>query len=135
MRNAIRGLVVLAALAVASLVPVAPAAADGWYYHRAPAGYGRVQTVRHWGYYPRYRNVQSFHYVTDPYAYRYEPRGYYPYYNSGYWRPAAEIRARRAAMYRPVPPPYYGAWGYPVPAYNHREWHAIHHGRIGHHHW
>jgi hypothetical protein len=50
----------------------------------------------------------------DPYAYRYEPRGYYPYYNSGYWVPAWVLRKRYACC-KPVLvlPPYYEAWGYP----------------------
>jgi hypothetical protein len=135
MRNAIRGLAIVVALAVPFLFTSGPAAADGWHHRRAPAGYGTVQTVRHWGYYPRYRHVTSFHYVTDPYLYRYEPRGYYPYYNSGYWRPAAEVRAKRALQYRLVQPPYYAAWGYPVPTYHHRAWHAVHHGYIRRGHW
>lgn len=69
----------------------------------------------------------------DPYAYRYEPRGYYPYYNSGYWRPAYVMRQRGRARY--VHPPYFAAWGYPDPRYHHRAWHAYHHGYIRHHHW
>lgn len=67
----------------------------------------------------------------DPHAYVYEPRGYYPYYNSYYWRPAYEVRRKRYYAL----PPYYPAWGYPNPYYRHREWHRRHHG--GHHigHW
>ena len=85
-------------------------------HHR---GWGDVQTVRHYRYTPRYNHV----YVTrngafDPYAYRFRPRGYYPYYNSGYWVPAAELRYRRACC-RPYAalPPYYRAWGYPNDVY------------------
>ena len=40
----------------------------------APAGWGTVRTVKHWGYSPRYQHVYAVNYVTDPYAYRYEPR-------------------------------------------------------------
>jgi hypothetical protein len=69
----------------------------------------------------------------DPYAYRYEPRGYYPYYNSGYWKPLHVMRKRCRPCY--VLPPYYQAWGYPKRGYHHRQWHAEHHGRIRHHHW
>jgi hypothetical protein len=34
------------------------------------------------------RNV----YQVDPYAYHYEQRGYYPHYQSGYWRRLKEVR-------------------------------------------
>jgi hypothetical protein len=70
---------------------------------------------------------------TDPYAYRYEPRGYYPYYNSGYWKPAHVMRKRKRPYY--VHPPYFPAWGYPDRYYRHRAWHAYHHGYIRHNHW
>jgi hypothetical protein len=69
----------------------------------------------------------------DPHAYRYEPRGYYPYYNSGYWKSAREMRLRKRRHYNH--PPYYAAWGYPDPYYHHRAWHAYNHGRIRHGHW
>jgi hypothetical protein len=68
----------------------------------------------------------------DPYAYRPENRGYYPYYNSGYWKPASELR------YRPIPyyelPKYYPAWGY-TKEWQNRKWHAEHHGRHRPWHW
>lgn len=126
-------LALAAALTGLGLISAAPASADGW--RRAPAGYGTVQTVRHWGYYPRQRHVYAVGYVTDPYAYTYEPRGYYPYYNSGYWRPAAEIRWRRKHRYHLVQPPYFQAWGHPKRYYHHRKWHARHHGYIRREHW
>jgi len=47
----------------------------------------------------------------DPYAYRYRPRRYYPYYDSGYWRPRREVSKYRV-WYRM--PPYAEAYGYPV---------------------
>ena len=47
----------------------------------------------------------------DRYPYVYEPPRYYPYYNSGDWRPAAEMRRPRPYY---VQPPYYPAWGYPI---------------------
>jgi hypothetical protein len=50
----------------------------------------------------------------DPYAYRYQPRAYYPYYGSPYWRPAAEMLLYRD-RYRHELPRYYPAWGYPQP--------------------
>lgn len=65
----------------------------------------------------------------DPYAYRYEPRGYYPYYKSRYWRPAHKVR-RRAGIKAPK---YYPGWGYYSRRWRHREWHARHHG--GHPFW
>ena len=47
----------------------------------------------------------------DRYPYVYEPPRYYPYYNSGDWRPAAEMRRPRPYY---IQPPYYPAWGYPI---------------------
>ncbi len=52
-------------------------------------------------------------YGPDPYAYRYEEPGYYPYYNSGQWRPIDEMRGRY--RYPLVLPEYYSSWGYPLP--------------------
>jgi hypothetical protein len=64
----------------------------------------------------------------DPYAYHFEPRGYYPYYNSNQWVPSAYLRWRKKCC-RPAPvlPPYYGVWGYPKPYLVKR--------RHQHHHW
>ena len=75
-----------------------------------------------------HRSHQSAH-GHDPYAYRYEPRGYYPYYKSHYWRPAHLVRRRRGIK----APKYYPAWGYYKKHYNHRRWHKRHHG--GHRFW
>ncbi len=94
--------IVAALAAIAACTGLAsphPATADGW-HARAPAGY-----------------------VVDLYAYSYEPRRYYPYYNSGHWRPAAEVRLRRKYRYKLVHPPYYQAWGYPNRYYIKRSWH------------
>lgn len=55
---------------------------------------------------PRYRRDRIY---VDPYSYYYRPRNYYPYYDSGYWRPAYEMRERR--RWHRVPP-YYSSWGY-----------------------
>ncbi len=104
--------------------------AGGW-RDRAPEGWGRSREIRHYVYRPRYRHVYRFRAETDPYAYRYEPRGYYPYYNSGYWRPAHVIRKRRYLRR----PPYYKAWGENRRRYRHREWHYRHHGRHHRGHW
>lgn len=49
----------------------------------------------------------------DPYQYRSRPVGYYPYYNSDYWRTRAEMRYR----YRKpqlLTGEYWSSWGYPV---------------------
>lgn len=81
-----------------------------------------------------YRAARYAAYGVDPYAYRYEPRGYYPYYNSGYWRPAHEMRRKRARYYSRKPR-YYKAWGYPKRGYHHRSWHKAHHGGHWHGHW
>jgi len=124
-------LALVAAIMALGLAAPKPAEAGGLHHASAPSGWGRLQTIRHWVYAPRYRHVYHTHVATDPYAYRYEPRAYYPYYNSGYWRPAHEMRKRRPHF---ALPPYYKAWGYPKKHYKHREWHAKHHGRhrVGH---
>jgi hypothetical protein len=102
-----------------------PASADAG--HRHPRGWGEVQVVRHYGYYPRYAHFYETDLRTDPYAYSWAPRRYYPYYNSAYWRPTWELRYRKRCC-RPVAylPPYYQAWGYPRPyygyGYRHRRW-------------
>lgn len=76
---------------------------------------------------PYYRGREPFPGVSqvDPYAYQYEPRGYYPYYNSGYWRPNC---GQCVTHYQH--PPYWAAWGY-TPAL----WEPVYEGRIRRHHW
>lgn len=68
----------------------------------------------------------------DPCAYHYEPRGYYPYYNSGYWVPARVYKRPRYAYKLPR---YYKAWGYPKYHYDNVEWHHRKYGYIRHEHW
>lgn len=72
----------------------------------------------------------------DCYAYYPSDRGWYPYYNSGQWRSAREMRWRRRVgrVYYQYPQ-FNPAWGHPVRGYRHRAWHNRHHG--GHHigHW
>jgi hypothetical protein len=68
--------------------------------------------------------------TTDPYAYQHKSRGYYPYYNSHYWRPANEVRKQRPNFDRPD---YWPSWGYPWKSWHHRQWHAKNHGY--HHRW
>lgn len=115
-----------AMLAGALLMMSEPAAA--WHRDRAPDGYGQTRVVHHHVYYPRYVHVYHVHSGTDPYAYRYVRPGYYPYYNSGYWRPAHLVRKHRPHFRLPR---YYQAWGYPkhgkveyrpVDVRHHRHW-------------
>ena len=87
-----------------------PSEAGGWY--------GRGHYDSRYGY-------------ADRYAYRYQPRGYYPYYNSGYWVPRHRLRKRRYYQR----PPYYQAWGDNRRYYRNRQWHRRNHGRIRHGHW
>lgn len=115
----------LAMLAIfAGLVAAAPQQAAAFHWDRPdqPAGWGTERTVRHWVYYPRYRHSYIQHGVTDRYAYRSEPRGYYPYYNSHYW---GHPQIKRFGGHLP---PYYAAWGAPRRHYRHVQWHRRHHG-------
>jgi hypothetical protein len=85
---------------------------------------------------PRFYRVYDG-YPYDPYRYRYEPRGWYPYYNSGYWRPARELRYRRACC-RPAYyalPPYYQSWGYPRAVYVQKGWRDRRYARRYHRNW
>jgi len=125
-------LTVLIAVVALGLAAPRQASAGGWHRSAEPAGWDRARTVRHWIHFPRYHHVYHTHVATDPYAYRYEPRGYYPYYNAGYWRPAYEMRKRRVHY---VLPPYYKAWGYPKRKYHHRAWHYKKYGGHRRGHW
>lgn len=62
----------------------------------------------------------------DAWGYGYEPRGYYPYYNSGYWVPRKFVRYRYRYDY--ALPPYYQAWGFPRKDYQHRSFHYEQYG-------
>jgi hypothetical protein len=116
----------LIAVLGASLVAALPADAG----YRRHAGWGEARTVLFYGY-PRYNRVYYGGGYVDRYTYRYEPRGYYPYYNSRYWRPAHLVLRERAIGL----PPYYRAWGYPKRAYSHRVWHYRYHRRHHISHW
>lgn len=124
-----KSLLALVALASAFFAIAETASAADWGRPDVPRGFGHTRTVRHWVYYPRYRNVYFSHYATDPYYYQYTPRGYYPYYNSGYWG------APRIHRFRGHLPPYYAAWGSHRKGYHHRAWHWKHHGHIRRGHW
>ena len=126
-------LLALAALVGFSAAPIEPAAADGMKDGRK-ASPVRKHHADDAGQHPGHR----YAFEPDPYAYRYSPRGYYPYYNSGYWAPARYVRERNHMHYYhwiDVRPPYYKSWGHPRKDWNHREWHDQHHGRIRRHHW
>lgn len=58
----------------------------------------------------------------DRFAYRYRQPCYYPYYNSGYWKPTSLLRKRPRFHYDI--PRYYPAWGYPSPSALARRWSA-----------
>jgi hypothetical protein len=70
----------------------------------------------------------------DPYFYYPTDRGYYPYYNSGQWRTAREMRYRKRIARRHFYYPQYNpAWGHPVYLYDNRAFHGRHGGHhIGH---
>jgi hypothetical protein len=70
----------------------------------------------------RYHEYQPDDALERYYYYSYEPRGYYPYYNSGEWGPRY-IRRFKGAL-----PPYYAAWGSTNRRYHHVEWHRQHYG-------
>jgi hypothetical protein len=121
-------LALLAVLTTFGGLMAAPAEAG----HRR--GWHSDRVVVHYGYTPRYHHVYARKVYVDPYAYRYEPRGYYPYYDSGYWKPAHVMRKQKRRRHY-ARPPYYQAWGYPDRHYRHRAWHRHHHGRIHIGHW
>lgn len=116
-----------AAAAVLSLSLASPrmALASNLDRPNPPRGFGSEQTVRHWVYYPRYRNFYYTYGQQDPFAYHYEPRGYYPYYNSGEWKPACCIARHRANL---TGPKYYSGWGRNKKHRSQSAWHAAQHG-------
>ncbi|MBX9925553.1 MAG: hypothetical protein K2Y05_04285 [Hyphomicrobiaceae bacterium] len=124
-------LAVIAAMIAAILVGALPASATDFKCADVPHGWAHERLVHHWVYYPRYHHVYHANSATDPYAYKTEPRGYYPYYNSGYWKARREVAKNRAHFKHPV---YYKAWGANRKHYRHHKWHAEHHGRhkLGH---
>jgi hypothetical protein len=123
---------VLAAVLSFGLIGALPAAATDLHRTAPPAGWGQERVINHYVYYPRYHHVYRVHGATDPYAYRPADRGYYPYYNSGYWRPAHEMRNRHKPHLEL--PKYYKAWGY-TKHWHHKQWHNEHHGHHLPWHW
>lgn len=124
---------IFAALAaLLALVVAVPEQASAGFGHHHRDGWGTKRVVRHFVYYPHYHHHYATHSVTDPYAYRYEPRGYYPYYNSQYWVPA---RCYKRCFKRYKLPPYYQAWGSRKRGYHHAKWHKRHHKGHRRYHW
>lgn len=122
-------LTVTAAVVAMSLASPAPSHASG--DREAAEGSGRARPNKHYVTYPRY--VQN--YQVDPYAYRFSPRGYYPYYAAGYWASSRDVTARKRLHLRSwngSPPKYYKSWGYPR-RWQHQDWHDENHGF--HHFW
>lgn len=107
-----------------ALAFVMPQAASAFFWDRPdqPDGWDHLRTVRHWVYTPHYRHQYLTNSETDRHAYHYAPRGYYPYYNSGYWG-RAHIQRQHNIL-----PPYYASWGAPKKRYHHVEWHNRHYG-------
>jgi hypothetical protein len=125
--------IVAVAAAFLSCGIAAPRSAEafGWGREAPAAGWGAARPVEHWVYYPRYHHLYRIAGTTDPYAYVPSDRGYYPYHNSGYWRPAAEMRHRFRYSFKL--PKYHRAWGYPRRDWNNEQWHHENHGF--HHRW
>lgn len=97
----------------------------------------KKRVIHHRVPYPRYVYDEV---REDPYAYQYEPRGYYPYYRSDYWRPAGYVRHRSRLHYhvwntRPPNYRFYRSWGYPLKYWPHYKWHAYYHGHHRPWHW
>ena len=111
----------LAIILVFGLAAVQPAQA-GWLRDHLPDGWGSTRKVTHHIYYPRYAHVYRVHPHTDPYAYRYEPRGYYTHSSSRYWRHAHRVHrhAPRRAHHHKYR--YKAAWGYKKSRRHHRRW-------------
>lgn len=108
------------------------ASADG--IRAKPDGRSKARHVT-----PRVHSARSaYDFDVDPYAWRYSPRGYYPYYGSDYWAKARYIKARNRAhlnVWNTQPPyfHYYKAWSYPKKDWSQAAWHYDNHGF--HHRW
>lgn len=122
----------LAVVAGLGLIAAQPAAAGDRGYRAWDRGHDYRPAHYPARVYAPARPVVAGYFVTDPYAYRYEPRGYYPYYDAGYWRPLCGGKLN--CVPRPYQPPYWKAWGYPKPWLN-RPFHRVYHGRIYPWHW
>lgn len=81
----------------------------------------------------RYDHVPRMGSYADRYRYEYEPRGYYPFYNSGYWVPTRTLKNTTRYHFRL--PKYYPSWGGPRKYWDNNAWHAAHDGRNWPWHW
>jgi hypothetical protein len=70
-----------------------------------PDGFGLYSPLTPPGRHPRV-------YRYDPRSWYYRQRGYYPYYNSGYWVPRPWMRYRYRYTYYGPRYRYFPAWGY-----------------------
>jgi hypothetical protein len=125
------------AIAVALGLIASASSVEAFGYHSkapvAPEGYHAPRTVHHWIYKPRYHHVYHVSHSADPYAYRYSPRGYYPYHASRYWVPAHQMKSRYRYSFKGPKYTYHPAWGAKKHGYKHKKWHARNHGY--HHRW
>ncbi|MBS0243103.1 MAG: hypothetical protein JSS20_13065 [Proteobacteria bacterium] len=128
--------ILFAAGTVAALLAGQGAANAADLDHKPAAAHHHVHHVYksdRWAFYKPY----GHYWRIDPYAWRYSPRGYYPYYGSEYWTDARFIKWRNRQHlnnWNGKRPHYYKSWGYPKP-WNNRAWHEAHDGRVAPWHW
>lgn len=109
---------VLAAVAALAMTSQSSSAFDLFNSPDERPGWGWYHEDGHWVYHSRYPRG----YLDEVYGYFYDPRGYYPYYNSNEWGPPVIKR------FSGTLPPYYASWGSPKRNYRHVEWHRLHYG-------
>jgi hypothetical protein len=107
------------AAAIAILAMTAPQQANA-----SDHSVSQHRSSRHWVYYPRYHHFYPSTGSDDPYAYSYEQRGYYPYYNSGYWKRRQDVALKRSHFHAPK---YFRSWGANRTHWDQAKWHADHH--------
>ncbi len=118
---------VVALIAAALCLAMIPATAEAGHRHKHYHP-NQDYNLRGWSnqYEPFYHRHYRSDWEYDGYAYTPGRARYYPYYNSGQWRPTYELRVRRACCRPDLSlPPYYQAWGSPV-RYKYRK-HRRHH--------
>ena len=113
-----KSLIALAAISAACATTSQSASAFGWNRPDLRPGWGWTHEDGHWV----YHSPNQREYLDNRYAYFYDPRGYYPYYNSGQWGPPRIHRSQVTL------PPYYASWGSWKKRYYHVAWHRQHYG-------
>jgi hypothetical protein len=113
-----KSLIAMAAISAAFVTISQSASAFDWDRPDLRPGFGWTHEDGHWAYLSRHPHG----YLEDRYAYFYDPRGYYPYYNSGQWGPPRIHRSQLTL------PPYYASWGSWKKRYYHVAWHRQHYG-------